>query len=61
MFTHVQGWIKESGKKELDDELIGQMSRILYTWTRGVCIFELGWGKTPKPVLMDVDIITDSV
>ena len=22
-------------EKELDDELIGQMSRILYTWTRG--------------------------
>ena len=59
VFTHLQGWIRQSGKDALDEDLIRQMARILYAWARGVCVFDRGW-KSKILVLADVDIIKDT-
>ena len=59
MFTHLQGWIRQSGKDTLDNDLTRQMARILYAWARGVCVFDRGWGSKVL-VVVDVDIIKDT-
>ena len=62
VFTHMQEWIREReqlGQLTVDDQIIRQLARMLFTWKHGVCKFGHAGGSSGEWELetLDVDAI----